>query len=269
MSIFSTVSRLVSTAALALCLATGAANGVEESVEFKQGDWSFNGPLGTYDRGALQRGFQIYHEVCAVCHSLSYIAFRNLGEPGGPGFSAAEVSAIAATYRIPAGPNDRGQTHDANGQPFMRAAVPADTFPPPFPNDAAARAVNNGTVPPDLSLIAKARLSGHDYLYSLLTGYGQQPPEGETVTPGLLYNPYFPGHQIAMPPPLFDQGVVFADGTPASVDQQAHDVVTFLAWAAEPKMEERKRVGLGVMVFLIFFAIMLYFSYRRVWQNVH
>ena len=150
----------------------------------------------------------------------------------------------------------------------MRPALPSDTFPAPFANGLAARAANNGALPPDLSLIAKARLGGPDYVYSMLTGYGQ-PPEDVSVAPGLFYHAYFPGHRIAMPLPLFDQGVVYADGTPGSVDQQAHDVVTFLMWAAEPKMEERKRMGLGVMIFLFGFATLLYFSYRRIWRGHH
>ena len=230
--------------------------------------WSFDGPFGTYDRAALQRGFQVYKEVCAACHSLDLVAFRSLGEAGGPGFTEPEVRAIAAAYMVRAEPNERGETTDANGAPLMRAATPADRFPSPFANEQAARTANNGAVPPDLSVIAKAREGHSDYLYSLLTGY-TQPPAGVTVPAGRYYNAYFPGRQISMPPPLSANRVTYADGTNASLDQQARDVTTFLTWAAEPKMEERKATGLGVMIFLLAFATLLFLSYRKVWHGHH
>jgi ubiquinol-cytochrome c reductase cytochrome c1 subunit len=151
----------------------------------------------------------------------------------------------------------------------MRPATPSDHFPPPFPNEQAARASNNGALPPDLSLIVKARIGGADYVYSILTGYGQQPPEGVTIGPGRFYNPYFPGGQISMPPPLNPNSVTYADGTMATIEQQARDVVTFLSWAADPKMEERKRTGFSVMIFLLVFVSLLYFSYQRVWYGRH
>lgn len=234
----------------------------------KHAGWSFNGPFGTYDRAALQRGFQVYKEVCAACHSLDRVAIRTLAQPGGPGFTEAEVRAIAASYMVPAGPNEQGQTVDDKGQPLMRAATPADSFPPPFPNEKAARAANNGAAPPDLSLMVKAREGGADYVYSLLTGFGKA-PAGEKMAPGMYYNVYFPGRQIAMPPPLTDDRVMYADGTKATVDQEAKDVVTFLTWAAEPKMEERKESGFGVMIFLLAFAGFLYLSYRKIWHGHH
>ncbi len=239
------------------------------ALEPKHERWSFDGPFGVYDRASLQRGFQVYKQICSNCHSLSRVAIRTLGDAGGPGFSEAEVKAIAAGYKVPAEPDEQGKTVDANGQPLTRAAVPADYFPPPFPNEKATRAAMNGALPPDLSLIVKAREGHADYVYSILTGFGQKPPANEKIAPGLNYDPYFPRHQIAMPPPLSNGSVMYADGTPATVEQQAHDVVTFLAWAAEPKMEERKRTGFNVMLFLIGFSALLYFSYRRVWHGHH
>jgi ubiquinol-cytochrome c reductase cytochrome c1 subunit len=220
--------------------------------------WSFNGPFGTYDRAALQRGFQVYKEVCSACHSLSLVAIRNLADRGGPEFTEAQVAAIAAGYKVPADPD----------QPLSRPGTPADYFPPPFPNEKAARAAMNGALPPDLSLIIKAREGHEDYVYSILTSFGPPPP-GAKMAPGMNYNPMFPGRQIAMPPPLSNGSVTYADGTPNMVDQEARDVVTFLSWASEPKMEERKRTGFNVMIFLIGFTTLLYFSYRRVWHGHH
>ena len=231
--------------------------------------WSFAGPFGIYDRGSMQRGFQIYKQVCSNCHSLSRIAFRNLGDPGGPQFSQDEVKAIAAGYKIPAGPNAQGQTADANGMPLTRPGTPADYFPPPFPNEQAARAALNGALPPDLSLIVKARDGHMNYVYSILTGFGQKPPAGETIANGLYYNPYFPRHQIAMPPPLTDGAVTFTDGTPNNLDQEAHDIVTFLAWASEPTQDSRKQIGFVVMLYLIGLTVLLFFAYRRIWHGHH
>jgi len=235
----------------------------------KQVPWSFDGPFGTFDRGSLQRGFQIYKDVCSACHALDHIAFRNLAEPGGPGFSPEQAKALAASYRVPAGPNEQGQTVDANGQPLTRPATPADYFPPPFPNEQSSRASNNGALPPDLSLIVKARDGHSDYVYSILTGFGQQPPANEKIGAGRFYNPYFRGHQIAMPPPLMDGSVMYVDGTMPTLDQESRDVVTFLTWASDPKMEERKRTGFNVMIFLFVFTGLLYFSYQRVWYGKH
>lgn len=231
--------------------------------------WSFTGLFGVYDRGSLQRGFQIYKQVCSNCHSLTHIAFRNLGDPGGPEFSQDEVKAIAASYKIPAGPNTQGQTVDANGTPLTRPGTPADYFPPPFPNEQAARAALNGALPPDLSLIVKARDGHMNYVYSILTGFGQTPPAGETIANGLYYNPYFPRHQIAMPPPLMDGTVTFSDGTPNNINQEAHDIVTFLAWASEPSQNSRKQIGFVVMLYLIGLTVLLFFAYRRVWYGHH
>lgn len=242
-------------------------------------EWSFSGPFGHYDRGQLQRGFKVYKEVCAACHGLSYIAFRNLAEPGGPGFSPAQAAAVAAEYQIKDGPNDQGEMFDRPGRP-------ADRFPSPFPNEQAARAANGGAYPPDLSLIAKARTyergfpwfifdiftqyqeQGPDYLVALLTGY-EEAPQGFTLPAGSSYNKYFPGHAIGMPKPLNDGQVTYEDGSPQTVEQYAKDVTAFLMWAAEPHMEARKRIGLQVFVFLILLSGMLYFTKKRVWAAAH
>ncbi len=179
------------------------------------------------------------------------------------------MKAIAAGYKIPAGPNDKGETVDANGDPLTRPGTPADHFPAPFPNEEAARAANNGALPPDLSLIIKAREGGPQYVYSILTGFSEKPPAGFKVMENKFYNPYFQGWNISMPPPLTDGSVTYSDGTPNTLDQEAHDVVTFLAWASEPKMEDRKRMGFGVMAFLILLSGLLYLSYRKVWKDEH
>jgi ubiquinol-cytochrome c reductase cytochrome b/c1 subunit len=242
--------------------------------------WSFAGPFGKFDRGALQRGLKVYKEVCSACHSLSYIAFRNLAEPGGPGFSTAQAAAFASDYKIKDGPNDQGEM-------FERPGRPADYFPSPFPNEQAARAANGGALPPDLSLITKARSyargfpkfvfdfftqfqeQGPNYVDALLQGFEDKPPAGVTIPEGSYYNKYFPGHAIKMPKPLNDGQVTFDDGAPATVAQYAHDVTTFLMWAAEPHMEARKRLGLQVFVFLILFTGLLYFTKKRVWAAAH
>jgi ubiquinol-cytochrome c reductase cytochrome c1 subunit len=233
--------------------------------EPKDVHWSFEGPLGTYDRAAWQRGFQVYKEVCSACHSLNSVAFHDLDF----GFSEAQVKAIAAGYKIPADPNDKGETTDDKGQPLTRAGIPADHFPPPFANENAARANNGGALPPDLSLIVKAREGGEQYVYSIVTGDGSPVPHGFKVIDGKYYDPYFAGRNISMPPPLRADLVTYSDGTAATVDQEAHDVVTFLAWASEPKMEERKRIGLGAMAFMLLLSGLLFLSYRRVWKDAH
>ncbi len=211
-----------------------------------------------YDYAAVQRGFQVYKEVCSACHGLHLVSYRNLTEIG---FTEAEVKAIAATVEITAGPNDQGEM-------FTRPGLPADRFKNPFPNKQAAAAANGGKAPPDLSLIVKARAHHEDYIYALLTGYGEA-PAGHELSAGSNYNKYFPGHAIAMAQPLYDSGVTYTDGTAATIDQQAKDVTNFLAWAAEPKLEERRRVGLMVMLFLVFFAGIMYAAKRRLWSEVH
>ncbi|WP_414656090.1 cytochrome c1 [Ferrovibrio sp.] len=220
--------------------------------------WSFDGPFGTFDRAALQRGYQIYKEVCSACHSMKYVAFRNLTEIG---FSEAEAKALAAGYQVTDGPND-------DGEMFQRPATLADKFPSPFPNDKAARAANGGALPPDLSLVAKARAHGPDYIYSVLTGY-KEAPAGFQVPEGLHYNEGFPGHKIAMPQPLTADQVTYSDGTKATLEQEAHDVTTFLMWTAEPKLEERKRMGLKVMIFLVILTGLFFAAKKRIWRDVH
>jgi len=235
----------------------------------KQASWSFAGPFGTYDKGALQRGFQVYKEVCSACHSLNMVSFADLAAPGGPGFTEAQAKVIAAGYKIPAGPNDKGETTDANGNPLTRPGILADHFPPPFPNEQAARAANGGALPPDMSLLVKAREGGPDYVYSIITGFGQKPPHGFAVQQGKYYNPYFAGRNISMPPPLNNGSVTFSDGTPATIDNEAKSVVTFLTWASEPNLEQRHRIGLQVIAFLVLLSGLLFLSYRRIWHGKH
>ncbi len=223
--------------------------------------WSFTGVFGTFDRAALQRGFQIYSEICSNCHSMKLLHYRDLEGPGGLGYSEDEVKAIAAQKQVTDGPNDQGQM-------FQRPARPSDAFVSPFPNEQAARYANNGALPPDLSLIIKARAGGPNYVYGILTGF-RSPPPNVKMASGMQYDLYFPGHQIAMPPPLADNSVSFADGTPATLDQEAHDVVTFLTWASEPKMEERKETGAKVMLFLLAMTGVLYGAKRKIWSQVH
>jgi ubiquinol-cytochrome c reductase cytochrome c1 subunit len=264
-------SRLALTFGLLLA-ASGAKAAIDTSpLPPKQPGWSFSGPFGMYDRAALQRGFQVYKEVCSLCHSLNRVSFHALSsDNGGDGFfTDPQVKAIAAGYKVPAGPNDKGETVDSSGTPLMRPGIPADHFPPPFANEEAARTANNGALPPDLSIITKARAGGPDYVYSIITGFHQKPPAGFKLLPNKYYDPYFNGWNISMPPPLAPNQVTYSDGTKATVEQMAHDVVTFLTWAAEPTMEDRKRIGFGVMLFLIAFAGLLYLSYRRVWADIH
>ena len=224
-------------------------------------DWSFNGLFGTYDRNALRRGYQVYVEVCAACHSMNQIAFRNLSQPGGPEFSEAEVKALAKQYIVEDGPDDYGDM-------FERDALPKDKFPSPYPNENAARAANGGAYPPDLSLITKARGGGPDYIHALLSGY-EDAPEGVEMRAGLYYNPYMLGGKIAMPIPLMDELVEYSDGTEATVEQMSLDVTHFLNWAAEPELEQRKRTGFMVLIYLTIFASLMYFSMRKIWADQH
>jgi cytochrome c1 len=263
-------------------VALGVDVGVVRAAEAEQpprNKWSFAGPFGLYGRAQLQRGLKVYREVCSVCHGLSYISFRNLAEPGGPEFTRAQAAAIATEHKIQDGPNDQGEM-------FERPGRLADKFPTPFKNEAEARVRYNGAVPPDLSVMAKARTyergfpwfvfdiftqfqeQGVDYLVALLKGYHDQPPQGFTLPPGTQYNTYFPGHAIAMPKPLEDGRVEYTDGTPATLDNYAKDVTAFLMWTAEPHMEARKRIGFQVMIFLLVFAGLLYFVKKKVWSGV-
>jgi ubiquinol-cytochrome c reductase cytochrome c1 subunit len=222
--------------------------------------YSFDGPFGRFDRQQLQRGFQVYRDVCAGCHSLSLVAFRNLRELG---YSEAEVRAIADQWPIQV-----PSVNPATGEPATRKAIPADRFPNPYANETAARAANNNALPPDLSLMVEAREGGAPYIESLLTGYQNPPadlPAENRPGQGLHYNPYFPNLNIAMPPPLTADGQVsYADGTAATRQQMAHDVAAFLTWAAEPNLESRRAAGLFVVLFLIFVTILAYLAYQNV-----
>ena len=238
-------------------------------------DWSFAGPFGKYDKAQLQRGLKVYKEVCSACHSMELVPYRTLTDLG---YSEEQVKAFAAEYEVEDGPN-------ADGEMFTRKAVPSDYFPSPFPNKEAAAAANSGAAPPDFSLIAKARgvergfptfvfdiftqyqEGGPDYIYSLLTGY-QEPPEGVEVPEGTYFNPYFVGSaSLAMAPPISDDQVTYDDGTPQTLDQYAKDVSAFLMWAAEPHLEDRKRTGFMVMVFLAIFTALVYLTKKSVYAN--
>ena len=220
-------------------------------------DWSFNGPFGTFDQSSLQRGFQVYTEVCSSCHSLEYIAFRNLADLG---YNEAEIKAIAAQYDVVDGPNDEGEM-------FTRPGIPADRFPSPYENEQAARAANGGAYPPDLSLMVKARPNGADYLYSLLVGYVDA-PEGTAVPDGMYYNESYGGGMIAMPQPLYGDDVVYADGHAATIEEHAKDLTAFLAWTAEPELESRKRIGVASIFFLLLMTVLSYFAMRFIWADV-
>lgn len=220
--------------------------------------WSSDGMFGTFDRAALRRGLQVYRNVCAACHSLDLVAFRHLSQIG---YSEDEIKQIASEYEVEDGPDD-------NGDMFTRPGIPADAFPAPFPNDKAAAAAM-GALPPDLSLIVKARAGGADYLHALLTGYADAPSDVD-LPDGSNYNPYFSlTGGLAMAPPLYEEAVEYGDGTPATVEQMAADVTEFLHWAAEPDLEDRKSLGLGVLIFLIVFTGLTYALKRRIWSDLH
>jgi ubiquinol-cytochrome c reductase cytochrome c1 subunit len=238
-----------------LAFATPA--GAEEEIVLPKQNWSFSGPFGTFDRAAAQRGFQVYNEVCSNCHSLKLGYYRNLA---GIDLSEEQIKAIAAAKSVP--------TIGDDGQPTERPALPSDHFRSPYPNDKAARAALNGALPPDLSVIEKARVGGPDYIFGVLTGYGE-PPADMKMGDGMNYNKYFPGHQIAMPQPLQDDQVTYADGTKATIEQEARDVVTFLTYMANPEMEQRKRMGVKVIAFLVLLTGVTYAVKRKVWADVH
>jgi cytochrome c1 len=261
------MKKLLPLAALVLLAAPAFADGPADPLPPRTVKWSFAGPFGTYDRGALQRGFQVYKEVCAACHGLSLVAFHDLAAPGGPEFPVSQAKAIAATYHIPAEPNARGDLFDNQGNRLTRPGTLADHLLSPYANEAAARTANNGALPPDLSLIVTARRGGASYVYSLLTGFNQDPPHGFAVPDGKNYNPYFPGHIVAMPPPLWPGSVTFRDGTPSTVDNEAKAVATFLAWTADPNREARHRLGFEVMAFLALLAVLLGLSYAKIWHG--
>jgi ubiquinol-cytochrome c reductase cytochrome c1 subunit len=250
------------------------AAGAFKEIELPKVNWSFYGVTGTYDLAQLQRGYQIYKEVCSGCHSMKLMSYRNLGggpgisggdkgDPPGIGLSEAEVKAIAAEYKVPAEPNDAGEIVE-------RPALPSDHFVSPFPNEQAARASNNGALPPDFSLIAKAREGGPDYIHALLTGYTDA-PAGMKMNDGMYFNKYFAAGlgQIAMPPPIGDNAVTYADGTKATLDQEAQDVAAFLMWVAEPNLPTRHRTGVEVILYLIVATGLLYAAKRKIWSKIH
>ena len=227
------------------------------NVELMKQNWPFNGIFGRFDESSLQRGFQVYREVCAACHGIRQISYRDLK---GIGYSNDEIKFIAAEYQVLDGPNDEGEM-------FERDARPSDKFVGPYENDKVARLANNGAYPPDLSLIVKARADGANYLYSLLNGYKDFPDNFE-ASEGMYYNEFYPGNQIAMPSPLMDDLVEYSDGTEATQSQIAKDVTSFLAWTAEPELEERKSLGVKTLFFLILITIMLLGVKRKVWKDV-
>lgn len=247
--------------------------------EIQQQNWSFAGIFGTFDRNQLRRGFQVFKEVCSNCHSAELLNFRNLAEPGGPEFSDAQVKALAATYTI----------KDPTAKDGSRPGVPSDHWPSPFETEQDARDANGGALPPDFSVLAKARTihqafpfwvfnyftayqeGGPDYIHALMTGYHEEPPEGFKLPEGKYYNDYFPGHAIGMPPPLSDGLVKYeGDGTPVpqTVDQYARDVASFMTWMSDPTLPERKSAGFRVLLFLVLFAVLMWFVKQRLWRNI-
>ena len=250
------VSQLLTVALIAV--ATAAPANAQDAPTAPAQRWSFDGPFGSFDLAAAQRGFQVYSEVCAVCHAMQYLHYRDLA---GVGLNEEQIKAIAAAVTVPQGLNDQGEPKEGPG-------TPASQFRSPFPNDQANRAAHNGALPPDLSLIVNAREGHADYLYALLTSFADAPP-GMQMQDGMNYNKFFPGHQIAMPPPLQDGRVTYADGTPPTVEQMAHDVVTFLTWAANPEMVERKQIGWRWVLFFLIMTGLTYAVKRKVWSDVH
>tara|TARA_Y100001970_G_scaffold288623_1_gene416470 strand:+ start:1028 stop:1807 length:780 start_codon:yes stop_codon:yes gene_type:complete len=231
-----------------------------EKVEYLKTDWSFKGLFGKFDRGALQRGYQVYTEVCSSCHSMKYLSYRNLAEKGGPEFTEAQAKAIAASFEVTDGPN-------ADGEMFTRPGKLSDKFVMPYDNVKAAQAANGGAYPPDMSVLVKARGGGANYIYSLLQGY-EDPPMGITLDEGVHYNKYMYGNKIKMANPLSDGLVEYADGTVSTVEQMSKDITTFLMWTAEPHLEARHRMGFKAIVYLIILTILVYFSMKKIWSRV-
>ena len=231
-----------------------------EKTDLLKIDWSFKGLFGKFDRGSLQRGYQVYSEVCAACHSMKYLSYRNLSEKGGPEFSVEQVKAIASSFEVTDGPNE-------DGDMFTRPAKLSDKFVKPYENEKAAQAANGGAYPPDMSVLAKARSGGVDYLYSVLLGY-EDPPSGVTLDDGVYYNKYMYGNNIKMSQPVSDGLVEYSDGTVASEEQMAKDVTTFLMWAAEPHLESRHKMGFKAILYLIILTILVYFSMKKIWSRI-
>ncbi len=231
-----------------------------EKVEYLKTDWTFKGLFGKFDRASLQRGYQVYTEVCAACHSMKYLSYRNLSEKGGPEFSIAQAKAIAASFEVTDGPN-------ADGEMFQRPGKLSDKFVMPYENVKAAEAANGGAYPPDMSVLVKARGGGVDYIYSLLQGY-EEAPSGMVLDDGVHYNKYMYGNKIKMSAPLSDGIIEYSDGTNPSVEQMSKDVTTFLMWAAEPSLEARHQMGFKAIVYLIILTTLVYFSMKRIWSRV-
>ena len=231
----------------------------ERKTEFVKNNWSFEGVFGTFDRTSLQRGYQVYQEVCSGCHSVQHLSYRNLSEKGGPEFSLEEAKAIAAQFEITDGPNEEGEM-------FTRPGRLSDKFVNPFPNEKAAAAANDGAYPPDMSVLAKARKGGAAYIYSLLTGY-EEAPAGYDLDDGVYYNKYMSGHKIKMAEPISDGSVEYSDGTEATKAQIAKDVTTFLVWAADPHLEARHKMGFKVFFYLIILLTLVYLSKQKVWSR--
>ena len=243
---------------LALNLALAGPALAQEHEKLMRNNWSFDGPLGSFDRASAQRGFQVYKEVCSSCHSMKLVYYRDLRSLG---LSEEQVKAVAAEAQIAGSTNDQGEAVE-------RAGLPSDHLKAPFPNDKAARAANGGALPPDQSLIIKAREDGPNYVYSLLQGY-VDPPAGTKVPEGQYYNEYFPGHYLAMPPPLRADQVEYADGTKSTLEQESKDIVQFLTWASEPTMESRKQLGVKLVLFLALMTGLTYGVKRKIWKDVH
>jgi len=231
-----------------------------EKIEYLKTDWSFKGIFGKFDRATLQRGYQVYTEVCSSCHSMKYLSYRNLTEKGGPEFSEAQAKAIAASFEVKDGPN-------ADGEMFMRPGRLSDKFVMPYENEKAAQAANGGAYPPDMTVLAKARGGGVDYIYSLLQGY-EDPPAGVSLDDGVYYNKFMYGNKIKMSNQLSDGLVEYSDGTNATVEQMAKDVTTFLMWTAEPHLETRHSMGFKAIVYLIILTILVYFSMKKIWSRI-
>ncbi len=248
-----------STIIIFLCCASFNTTAAEK-VEYLKTDWSFKGLFGKFDRGELQRGYQVYTEVCSSCHSMKYVSYRNLAEKGGPEFTEEQVKAIASSFEINDGPN-------SDGEMFTRPGKLSDKFKMPYENVKAAQAANGGAYPPDMSVLVKARGGGVNYIYSLLQGY-EDPPIGEILDEGVYYNKYMYGNKIKMANPLSDGLVEYADGTEATVEQMSKDITTFLMWTAEPHLEARHRMGFKAIVYLIILTILVYFSMKRIWSRI-
>lgn len=243
-----------------LLLAGAYQANAEEKIYLLKTDWSFKGLFGKFDRASLQRGYQVYTEVCASCHSMKYLSYRNLAEKGGPEFSIEQAKAIAASFETIDGPND-------DGEMFVRPAKLSDKFVMPYENVKASQAANGGAYPPDMSVLAKARSGGVDYIYSILLGY-EDPPSGVTLEDGVYYNKYMYGNNIKMAKPLSEDAVEYVDGTKATEEQMAKDVTTFLMWSAEPHLEARHKMGFKAILYLIILTILVYFSMKKIWSRI-